>query len=61
MNNEVQLAQTILRSREMMAMPSWRDLIKCLAEEKFAKFQAYRAAGFDAKQSLELVIREAQQ
>lgn len=60
MNNEVQLAQTILRSREMMAMPSWRDLIKCVAQEKFAKFQAYRAAGFDAKQALELVIREVQ-
>lgn len=60
MSNEVTLAQTILRAKEMMASPAWRDLIKYTANEKFAKFQAYRLAGFDAKQALELVIREVQ-
>lgn len=60
MSNDVNLAQAILRAKEMMASPAWRDLIKHTAQEKFAKFQAYRSAGFDAKQSLELVIRETQ-
>ncbi|WP_264567132.1 hypothetical protein [Delftia acidovorans] len=44
-----------------MAKPIWRDAISIAAQEKFAKFQAYRAAGFDAKQALELVIREGGQ
>lgn len=58
MTNDVTLAQAILRAKEQIASPAWRDLMKCVAAEKFAKFQAYRSAGFDAKQALELVIRE---
>ncbi|WP_310637286.1 hypothetical protein [Delftia acidovorans] len=59
--DEVQRAQVLRAWKENIAKPIWRDAISIVAQEKFAKFQAYRAAGFDAKQALELVIREGDQ
>ncbi len=59
--DEVQQAQALRAWKELLTKPSWRDAISLAAQAKFAKFQAYRAAGFDAKQALELVIREGGQ
>ncbi|WP_289241836.1 hypothetical protein [Delftia sp.] len=59
--DEVQRAQVLRAWKEGLTKPAWRDAINLVAQEKFAKFQAFRAAGFDAKQALELVIREGGQ
>ncbi len=56
--SDVEQAKFLRELAERQARPAWRDLVRLMAQEKFAKFSAYRAAGFDAKQALELVIRE---
>ena len=60
-DKEVQMAQAVRALTENMKRPVWIDMVNCIAREKFAKFQAYQRAGFDAKQALELVIREGGQ
>jgi hypothetical protein len=56
--NEVEQAQFLRGWKEKLQRPAWKEFINLTAQEKFAQFQAYRGAGFDAKQALELVIRE---
>ncbi|MBB6579611.1 hypothetical protein HNP33_003725 [Comamonas odontotermitis] len=58
MTDEIKMAQEIKRITENMKKPAFIDLINIMANEKFAKFKAYQRAGFDARQALELVIRE---
>lgn len=60
-DKEVQMAQAIKTATENMKHPAWFDMLNLMAREKFAKFQAYQRVGFDAKQALELVIREGGQ
>ncbi|MBS0227687.1 MAG: hypothetical protein JSS23_03215 [Proteobacteria bacterium] len=58
MNDEVKIARLIKEAQDHMKRPLWIELVELGAREKFAKFTAYKRAGFDAKQALELVIRE---
>ena len=59
MTDDVKMAQEFKKIAENMKKPVWIDYLNIMASEKFAKFKAYQRAGFDAKQALELVIREA--
>ena len=58
MIDNVKWAQELRNSAAIQANPAWRDQLRLIAEAKFAQFSAYRTAGFDAKQALELVIRD---
>lgn len=60
MSNEVKMAQVLKEWEDKMKQPAWLAMINLTAKEKFAKYQAYQRAGFDAKQALEMVIKEGQ-
>ena len=54
----MKIAQLVKQCEENMKRPAWLEMIQVVAKEKFIKYQAYQRAGFDARQSLELVIRD---
>ena len=57
--DDVKMAMAVKEVADNMKRPVWIEFIELVAREKFAKFKAYQKAGFDAKQALELVIRES--
>lgn len=58
MTEEVKQAQAMKFLQDRLKQPAYLDAVRIIAQDKFLRFKAYLAAGFDAQQALELVIRE---
>ena len=59
MNDLVKFAQALKGLQEEMKTPLFAERMRLVAEHHFARFMAFKKAGFSAAEALELVIRKA--
>lgn len=59
MSDPVKFAQALKGLQEAMKAPSYVEHMRLVAEHHFARFMAFKKAGFSAAEALELVIRKA--